>query len=175
MRKMIILMVLVCAVLVPAAVAADTAQSPSAFCKANPGLIGAGKLYKNFGACVSKQKALLDLNTDNAAKACKAELADAGFASAHGGKTFAEFYGTSGSQGNGNNKSNGNGNAYGKCVSQKASAKTAAQQTALVKAAKKCRTEPLKSQIGAGKTYKNFGACVSAQSKLTSTTTTTTT
>lgn len=174
MRRMVILAALICAVLVPVAGAADTTQSPSAFCKANPGLIGAGKLYKNFGACVSKQNALQDLNTANAAKACKAEQADASFASGHDGKTFAEFYGTSGSQGNGKSNGKGNGNAYGKCVSQKASGKTAAQQTALVKAAKKCRQEPLESQIGAGKTYKNFGACVSAQSKLATTTTTTT-
>jgi hypothetical protein len=171
MRKMIVLAALVCAVLVPAAVAADAAQGPSAFCKANPGLIGAGKLYKNFGACVSKQSALQAQNTTNAAKLCKAEMADPNFASGHGGKTFDQFYGTSGSQGNGNG--NGKGNALGKCVSLKASAKTQQQQTALVKASKKCKAEPLKSQIGQGKIYKNFGACVTAQSNTTTPTTTT--
>jgi hypothetical protein len=51
----------------------------------------------------------------NAAKACKAEAADPGFAGGHGNKTFAEFYGT-----NGNGK-----NAYGKCVSTKAKEKKA--------------------------------------------------
>jgi hypothetical protein len=47
---------------------------------------------------------------DNAAKRCKAERADPGFAAAHENKTFEEFYGT-----NENGK-----NAYGKCVSNKA-------------------------------------------------------
>src|SRR5262245_52823948 len=173
MRKLVVIAAVVSAVLVQAAVAANTAQGPSAFCKANPSLIGSGKLYKNFGACVSKQKAQQDANTKNAAKLCKAEMADAGFAAAHGGKTFDEVYGSSGKQGNGKGggNGNGNGNAYGKCVSLKASGKTAEQQTALVKASKKCRAEPLKSQIGPGKTYKNLGACVSAQSKTTTPTT----
>ncbi len=59
-------------------------------------------------------------------------------------------------------------NAYGRCVSQKASGKTAQQQNAQINAAIKCRTAPLKDQIGVGtgKTYRNFGACVSAQTKL---------
>jgi hypothetical protein len=47
---------------------------------------------------------------DNAAKQCKAERADSGFAAAHEDETFEEFYGT-----NENGK-----NAYGKCVSNKA-------------------------------------------------------
>jgi hypothetical protein len=49
----------------------------------------------------------------NAAKACNAEQADPAFATSHDGKTFDEFYG-----------SNKNGqNAFGKCVSAKATAK----------------------------------------------------
>jgi hypothetical protein len=47
------------------------------------------------------------------AKLCKAERADANFASTHGGKTFAQFYGV-----NKNGK-----NAFGKCVKAKAKAK----------------------------------------------------
>ena len=54
-------------------------------------------------------------------------------------------------------------------VSKIASAKTVEQQNAELNAAKKCRTAPLKDQIGAApKTYRNFGACVSAQVKKTS-------
>jgi len=50
----------------------------------------------------------------NAAKQqCKAERADPGFAAAHQGKTFEQFYGT-----NKNGK-----NAHGKCVSNKAKKK----------------------------------------------------
>jgi hypothetical protein len=47
----------------------------------------------------------------NAAKQCQAESADPNFAAGHGGKTFAEFYGT-----NKNRR-----NAFGKCVSSKSS------------------------------------------------------
>jgi deoxyribodipyrimidine photolyase len=82
---------------------------------------GANKNGKNaYGKCVSTkaraQKAADD-EADaqqvqafkNAAKECAAERSDAGFAAAHGGKTFEEFYGTN------RNKRN----AFGKCVSSK--------------------------------------------------------
>ena len=157
MKKLVFVLFLF-AMLVPAALAAPPAQGPNAYCKANAGLIGAGKLYKNFGACVSKQQTHQDANAANAAKACKAELADANFAAGHDGKTFAQHYATT-------TNAKGKGNAFGKCVSQKASAKTAAQQTVEVKAAKTCRTDAMKAQTGEGKLYRNFGACVSAQSK----------
>ena len=58
-----------------------------------------------------KQEAQADQERVNAAKQCKAERSDSGFAAAHGGKSFAEYYGT-----NRNNR-----NAFGKCVSRKAS------------------------------------------------------
>lgn len=160
MRKIMIVALVVAGIAVPAALAV-TPQAPSAYCKANPALIGSGKTYATMGACVAKQAALAAANRTNAAKACKAEMADANFAASHGGKTFAQFYGTTAGKG----KGDGNGDAYGKCVSQKANAKTAAQQTALVNAAKKCRTPELKAQIGSGKTYRNVGACVAAQAK----------
>ena len=160
MKKMLLVLALA-AVAAPAAFAATPAQAPSAYCKANATLIGAGKTYANFGACVSKQAALAAANNDNAAKACKAEMADPAFAGSHDGKTFDQVYGTSSDNG----KGKGNGNALGSCVSQKASEKTAAQQNAQVNAAKKCRTPELKAQTGSGKTYRNFGACVSAQAK----------
>jgi len=159
--KKVLLVLALAAVVVPAALAATPAQAPSAFCKANPGLIGAGKAYATFGACVSKQAALAAANHDNASTACKAEMADPAFAGGHDGKTFDQYYGTS----SGNGKGKGNGNALGSCVSQKASEKTATLQNATVNAARKCRTAELKAQIGTGKTYRNFGACVSAQAK----------
>lgn len=160
--KRIVFTVFLFALVVPAAFAAPPAQSPSAFCKANAtSLIGSGMLYKNFGACVSKQTTQQDANAANAAKACKAESANPNFAAGHDGKTFAQVYGATGAKG----KGNGNGDAYGKCVSQKARATTAAQQTAVTKAAKACRTDAMKAQTGAGKLYRNFGACVSALSK----------
>jgi hypothetical protein len=65
-----------------------------------------------FGKCVSsKAKDTAEEQqqaTINAAKKCKAERADTNFASGHGGKSFAEWYGT-----NTNKK-----NAFGKCVSK---------------------------------------------------------
>ena len=159
MKKTMVAVLALAAVLVPAALATTPPQAPSAFCKANPALIGAGKTYKNMGDCVSKQAAQTAANSTNAAKACKAEMADANFAASHDGKTFAQFYAS--------NDAKGKGNAYGKCVSQKASGKTAEQQSAQVNAAKKCRAAPLKDQIGVGtgKIYRNFGACVAAQTR----------
>ena len=167
MRRMFLVVFASAAVLVPAALATTPAQAPSAYCKTNATtLIGADKTYKNTGECVSKQAALANANKANAAKACKAEMADTTFPTTHDNKTFDQFYGTNAGNGNGNGK--GNSNAYGNCVSQKASGKTATQQNAQVNAAKKCKSAPLKDQIGAApKTYRNFGACVSAQTKLT--------
>ena len=146
--------------LVPATAFAAAPQDASTYCKTNAStLIGTGKLYPTMGACVRAQNAQQAQNTTNASAACKAEMADAAFAGSHGGKTFAQFYGTA------KNATNGNGNALGKCVSAKASAKSAAQQSATVKAAKACKTDAaLKAKI-ADKTYKNYGACVSAQVK----------
>jgi hypothetical protein len=70
----------------------------------------------SFGKCVSSKvrssEAQQDENTQNAAQQCRAERGDPGFATAHGGKSFTDFYGT-----NKNKK-----NAFGKCVSQKAKA-----------------------------------------------------
>ena len=159
MKKMILAFV-VSAVLAPAAAFAAAPQDASTFCKANAGtLIGTGMQFKSLGACVSYQNAQQAQNTTNAPAACKAEMANTAFATTHDGKTFAQFYGT------GKNATNGNGNALGKCVSAKANAKTASQQSATVKAAKACKTDAaLKAKI-ADKTYKNFGACVKAQLK----------
>ena len=163
MKRMILVVFALAAVLVPAALATTPAQGPTVFCKANPSLIGPLKTYKNMGDCVAKQAALAKANRVNAAKACTAEKANANFATDHLGKTFDQFYASSDAKG----KGNGNGNAYGNCVSQKASGKTAEQQNTLVKAAKKCKAAPLKDQIGAApKTWRNFGACVAAQVKL---------
>ena len=158
--KKFVLAPFVVGLLVPAAAFAAAPQDASTFCKTNAAtLIGTGKLYKTMGACVRAQNAQQAQNTTNASAACKAEMADTAFAAGHDGKTFAQFYGT------GKNATNGNGNALGKCVSAKANAKNAAQQSATAKAAKACKTDAtLKAKI-ADKTYKSYGACVSAQVK----------
>ena len=168
MRKILMVAMLAAVVAVPAALADAHAQAPGAYCVAHPDQIGTGKLYPTMRACVRAQKAQSDQNVVNAAKACLVEKGDANFAGSHGGKTFDQFYGTNGDNGNDKGDAKGNGNAFGKCVSSKANGKTAEQQTAQTNAAKKCRTPELKALIGieAGKQYKNFGACVSAQAKL---------
>lgn len=160
--KKFVLTLFVVGLLVPAAAFAAAPQDASTFCKTNASTLigtGTGTLYKTMGACVRAQNAQQAQNTANASAACKAEMADTAFAGGHDGKTFAQFYGT------GKNATNGNGNALGKCVSAKASAKNAAQQSATAKAAKACKTDAtLKAKI-ADHTYKNYGACVSAQVK----------
>lgn len=77
----------------------------------------AGEERNAFGQCVARKqhqnKAELDRQDKqrvNAARQCRAEQGDADFASQHGGKSFADFYGT-----NANKR-----NAFGKCVSKKA-------------------------------------------------------
>jgi hypothetical protein len=84
-------------------------------------LYGTNKNGKNaYGKCVSakarEHKAAEDADDaqevqafKNAAKECAAERSDDGFAAAHDGKSFEEFYGTN------ENKRN----AFGKCVSSK--------------------------------------------------------
>jgi hypothetical protein len=179
---MILIAVLVCAVAVPAALAAQPA-SPAAFCKnlqkTSPLLFGAGATYKNLGQCVTAQTALSSQSTTNAAKLCKAEQADANFAATHGGKTFAEFYGAN------PNAKGADKKAYGMCVSSKAATATATQQAAVQNAARKCKAERADPNFAAthgGKTFaqfygKNanlrnaFGKCVSAYAKAQSTTT----
>src|SRR5215217_2070768 len=127
-------------------------------------LYGTNKNRKNaFGKCVSKRAAATeDAQQEartNASKECKAEkLADpAAFAAKYGtGKTGA--------------------NAHGKCVSQKAKAKTAAtveeQVDADVNAAKTCKTErkadpaAFATKYGTNANKRNaFGKCVSKTKK----------
>jgi hypothetical protein len=168
-------------VLVTAALADTPAGStPAATCKAlrktAPELFGPGKTYKNLGACVSAKAQQASGNTKNAAAACKAEQADANFASTHGGKSFVQFYGTS-SNGNGHGK--GQGNAFGKCVSSKASAKSDSENEGQLNAANQCKAQAADPGFAAshgGKSFSDFygtnankrnafGKCVSTLAK----------
>jgi hypothetical protein len=112
-----------------------------------------------FGKCVSAkakdEAAENKAANSNASKDCKAEQAmtDDQFKAdpAHGGKTFAEFYGAK----------NAN-SAHGKCVSTKAKQTKAdadQQDKDEVSASKFCKGEQSKPDFKT--TYKNFGACVS--------------
>jgi hypothetical protein len=114
------------------------------------------------GKCVSKHARAAAANRTNAAKACKAEMAmpEAEFRAAHGGKSFAEFYG----------KNKNAKNAYGKCVSSKATTANAQQEAATMKAAKSCKAERAADRTAftakyGGKAASAFGKCVSSKKK----------
>jgi hypothetical protein len=175
--------VCVTAVAPAAASAADPAPSDfknaAKYCKALKAASGSsfasmfGTKKNAYGKCVSstaKKNATEDAAQEkaaktNAAKECKAERADAGFAAAHGGKTFEQFYGT------GNGK-----NAHGKCVSQKAKQHKAdadnedkAEAKDRVNAAKTCKaakkSDPDKFADDYGTRRNAFGKCVSRTAK----------
>jgi hypothetical protein len=109
------------------------------------------------GKCVSKFAKVQDSNHSNAAKDCKTERGDTPESEA----AFAEKYGT------GKNKKN----AFGRCVSQKADDTEQDQETAVVNAAKDCKTErgntadsreAFRNKYGTNKNKRNaFGKCVS--------------
>ncbi|HXL43646.1 MAG TPA: hypothetical protein VN960_06255 [Gaiellaceae bacterium] len=116
-------------------------------------------LYGNsanaFGKCVSKAAKAQTQNELNAAQTCRAEQSDATFVADHGGKTFAQFYGTNADM----------SNAFGKCVSTKASEKTQSQQQATVAAAKACLSERNADQPAFRTKYGTFGHCVSLKAR----------
>ena len=111
------------------------------------------------GKCVSKWTQAEHQNRHEAAAACKAEQADANFAAAHGGKTFAQFYGT------GKNRAN----AMNKCISSKRAAESAEDKQAVVNAARSCKAErkamgtsAFAAKYGSNADKSNaFGRCVS--------------
>ena len=123
--------------------------------RASMGLVAFKLLYGNnanaFGKCVSKAAKARTQNELNAAQTCRAEQSDATFAVNHGGKTFAQFYGRNADL----------SNAFGKCVSTKASEKGQAQQQATVAAAKSCAGERNANPAAFRTKYGTFGHCVS--------------
>jgi hypothetical protein len=130
--------------------------------------MGAALFKQTFGAnaygkCVSLAMRSANANLQNSAEACNAEQADASFAASHQGKTFDAFYGA-----NGKGKGSAS-NAFGKCVSGKAQAKTQQQTQAAVAAAKSCKAALLASKAAfatAWGTGSNaFGKCVSTKAK----------
>ena len=109
-----------------------------------------------FGKCVSTWTRAEHQNRHEAEAACKAEQADAGFAAAHGGKTFDQFYGN-GKKG---------ANALQHCVQLKRQAASLAERQATVKAARSCKAE--RKSLGTtafvakyGTKANAFGKCVS--------------
>lgn len=109
-----------------------------------------------FGKCVSQWARTEHANRLEAGAACKAEQADAGFAAAHEGKSFAQFYG---------NGKSGN-NALNRCIQSKRAAASAEDKEKVENAARKCKAErkslgaePFKAKYGG--TPNAFGKCVS--------------
>ena len=160
--------------LAPAAFAetGNQGKSPAQFCKnelTTLGLANFKSLYapggtasNAMGKCVSKHARAAAANRMNAARSCKAEMAmaETDFRAAHGGKSFAEFYGN-----NAHDR-----NAYGKCVSLKARTANAQQEAATMKAAKACKAERAADRTAftakyGGKAASAFGKCVSSRSK----------
>jgi hypothetical protein len=103
-----------------------------------------------FGKCVSKWAHSQTQQELSASAACRTEQADVNFMAAHSGKTFAQAYGTGDLS-----------NAFGKCVSAKATEKSQAQQQATVSAAKTCAGELHASSAAFKTKYGTFGHCVS--------------
>ena len=166
----------VASVLVFSAPAANAATTPSTTdeqnaaqqCRAQRTAIGSAAfraLYGTntnrsnaFGKCVSKMARANAQARVSAQRQCRAEQSDPNFAATHGGKTFAEFYGTG---------KNGK-NAFGRCVSSKAKAARDAQQAAVINAAKACKAErradpeAFRKKYGTNQNGRNaFGRCVS--------------
>ncbi len=166
MRRIIVTALLAFAVApVAASVAAggsDAAKNASVACTALKAKMGAApfaQAYATFGACVSALTPVEQQNIASANAACTAEQAAADFATTHGGKTFAQFYGT-GKSGK---------DAFGKCVSTKAQASSKAEQAGRTNPSRTCRSQrTLMTASIFSQTYgKNandhnaFGKCVS--------------
>jgi hypothetical protein len=165
MKKALILTALAFALAPVAALATPTpAQQASKDCASLRAKMGAtaftqafGNASNAFGKCVSKFAQVERANATSANSLCRAEQADLTFAVTHGGKTFAQFYGT------GNGK-----NAFSRCVSLKARNSSAAEQSE-VNPARTCSS--LKTKLGAtlfaqgfgtNQSHRNaFGKCVS--------------
>jgi hypothetical protein len=99
-----------------------------------------------FGKCLSHQTPVERQNRVSSADQCNVEQSDVAFPVTHGGKTFAQFYGTG----------KHNRNAFRRCVSQKATATSNAQQEATVNAAKACKAERSDPNFAAAHDGKSF-------------------
>ena len=157
MRKMILMLALVAAVVPVAAFADATPPTPAstanASCKAKLQSMGTTtfkQTYGTFGKCVSQS-------------ASQAQQADPNFSGSHGGKTFDQYYGSNGAKGNGADR-----NAYGKCVSQQVQQSVQNETAAAVSAAKTCKAalkadaKTFASKYGTARNA--FGKCVSQTS-----------
>ena len=108
-----------------------------------------------FGKCVSATAKSQVHNEVSASSSCRSQQADPSFALNHGGKTFAQYYGT-----------NADGsNAFGRCVSSTANAASRAQSKAVVNAARSCQAEQKAGPAAFKTKYGTFGKCVAIKAK----------
>ena len=169
MIRKVLVIVCIAAVAPVAALADDTQPTPQQTaqqrCEALRSQLGAPTFATTygtnandanaFGKCVSALASSSGKAQQNAAKQCKAEQADPNFATAHGGKTFDQFYG------NDRGKA-----AFGNCVSSKAKQAAQDEDEDVTSAAQLCKAQ--RTQLGAqaftllyGGGANAFGKCVS--------------
>jgi hypothetical protein len=146
MRKFMLLFSLV-ALVAPLAAFADAAPTPAQtanqICTQSKTQMGADAFKQAYGTnanksnawgkCVAKNAKNAQQDVAGANASCKAQQADANFATeaGHDGKTFDQFYGKTGK--------GGSANAFGKCVSLAVQSAVAAQAKASASAAKTCK------------------------------------
>ena len=175
MKLKSLLAALAVAAILPVAAYADEAATPSdkangaRSCQALKTSLGEATFKSTYGTnadksnamgkCVSKWTQAEHQNRHEATASCKAAQADAGFAAAHDGKSFAQFYGTG---------KNG-ANALSRCIQAARSAESAADKAAVVNAARSCKGErksigdaAFRAKYGTNADKSNaFGKCVS--------------
>jgi hypothetical protein len=174
MKRILPFLLVAAVAMAPAAFAERGGQgkSPAQFCQSELAALGpanfrslyapGGSGANAMGKCVSKHARAAAANRTNASRACRAEMAmpEAEFRAAHGGKSFAEFYGL-----NENDR-----NAFGKCVSSKTRAENAQQEARLMNAARACKTERAADRAAfvaryGGRAASAFGRCVSSKNR----------
>jgi hypothetical protein len=159
--KTLFLTTIVFALLLPAtAFAGQGTQSAAAVCRSQRAQMGSSTFsatYGTFGRCVAHQAVVEARVRQGALDQCKAQQDDPGFALAHGGKTFDQFYA-------GNKK-----DALQNCVAAKLPALMAAASQQTVNAAMQCKAQRTAMGrkdfgllYGSGPRHANaFGRCVS--------------
>jgi hypothetical protein len=161
--KTVYLAITALALLLPAqALAGGSSQSAAAVCRSQQAQLGTATFhatYGSFGRCVAHQQVVQAQARQEALDQCKTERDDAGFALAHGGKTFDQYYaGTSHGP-----------NALQACVAAKLPAVIVAASERTMNAAQLCRAQrtamggkDFALLYGAGPRHANaFGRCVS--------------
>jgi len=170
MRKLLVLLAGTAALCVPAvSAAAGSPPSPAKLAvqmcrslRAQDGKQVFRQTYHSFAACLKQEKPTAAKDVTNAAMTCKAERSDPNFPASHDGKTFAQYYGTNGGNGQGAGR-----NAFGKCVSTLAQQNAKSDVADSVDAARACKAQRASDPSGFQQSYGSgrnaFGKCVAKQ------------